>query len=73
MNAKDQAYFYYKQYGEFIKIGRGRKATFSRQKAVDMAMILVDELQKESTMVRVSPTPRFDYWQDVKEELQKLV
>lgn len=36
------------------------------------AILLVEELQKESTMVRVSPTPRFDYFEDVKNRIKLL-
>lgn len=36
------------------------------------ALLLVEELQKESTMVRVSPTPRFDYFEDVKTRIKLL-
>lgn len=36
------------------------------------ALICVDELIKECTVYRPSPESRFDYWQEVKKEIEKL-
>ncbi len=40
--------------------------------AKECALICVDELIKDCTVYNPSPTPRFDYWQEVKSEIKAL-
>lgn len=62
MSPEDQALFYVNK----VYVLNGKK---DWEQSKRTAFFLVDELQKESTMVRVSPTPRFDYWEDVKKRI----
>jgi len=44
----------------------------SFEQAKTCALISVDYMQKECTLHKVSPVPRFDYLHDLKEEIKKL-
>lgn len=62
MSPSDQALFYVNK----VYVMNGKN---NWEEAKRTAFFLVDELQKESTMVNVSPTPRFDYWDEVKKSI----
>lgn len=64
MTAKEKA----KELIDKYDIGESQNLYFQKI----CALICVDELIKECTVYRPSPESRFDYWQEVKQELNNL-
>ena len=74
--SKEKAIELYKQFGGFNKISVGlHKGTFSKQKAIDCAMILVDEVIKENKLFPYNTIfyERIDFWKKVKVELENIL
>ena len=65
MKPKEKATQLYQTAGSFCKTGRGRNASFSRQKAVDIAMITVTEMLelRKGYFGCSNPMNNESYWQ----------
>ena len=71
MKPKEKAEQLYQKSGIFCKIGLGRNASFSRQKAVDIAMITVTEMLslRKGYFDCTNPMNNESYWQLVRDYL----
>ena len=75
MKSKEKAEQLYQKSGSFCKIGMGRNTSFSRQKAVDIAMITVDEMLelRKGYFDCTNPMNDESYWQLVRNYLIKKI
>jgi len=74
--SKEKAIELYQQFGQFNKISIGfNKGTFSKQKAVDCAMILVDQVIEENKLFPYNTIfyERIVFWKEVKVELENIL
>ena len=78
MKPKEKAEELYQKAGSFCKIVLGRNASFSRQKAVDIAMEIVKEVKQNLEPLCVShlgtyENPKIYFWDNVEKELLKKI
>lgn len=74
--SKEKAIELYQQFGQFNKISIGfHKGTFSKQKTVDCAMILVDQVIEENKLFPYNTIfyERIIFWKEVKVELENIL
>lgn len=73
MTPKEKAFELYKKYGSFVRTGIGAKRTFSRQKAVDIAIVAINDIIEVIQYMAESDEPdKIPFWLAVKDELKLL-
>jgi len=75
---KEKAEQLYQKSGYYCRIGLGNKKTFSRQKAVDIAMEIVKEVKQNLEPLCIShlgtyENPKIFFWDNVEKELLKKI
>lgn len=75
---KEKSEELYQKAGSYCKINIGARKTFSRQKAVDIAMEIVREVKENLEPLCIShlgtyTNPKIYFWDNVEKELLKKV
>jgi len=72
MTAKDKALDLYFKYEKEIRIYRQNGFEYDRRKAKNCCLITVDEIIAIKLLWYQKDTKDLDYWNEVKQEIQKL-